>query len=477
MGKSALTRVGIAAFAATALAAAAVSTPATAKTIVLNMAGPDWGPTRFLQEKFNNTYKAKSGNDVKLVFDFIPWPNFYDRVAASLTSGEKKYQMVISDSQWIGTFIEGGHFLKLNQYIDTDPELQAIMADTHPAFVEAYSTYPHKSKNYYGFPQFPDTKMTWYRKDLFCHEDERRGFHDRYNTVLPCTYDEWAKADWKTWENIGKYFRRRKGEKLADSTVSEDFYGIAFQAGKGYDFSSMQINAFIWQHGGDIWDEASQPKAQALGVVNSPASVKGLQHYLDLLQYSPPVAKTGQMDIFVIQELIMQGKVAAIINWAGLAPPALDPKVSKVSDKLAFALPPGLRGKNGKISRWDNIGGQPFVLTTWNSDEVVKEALEVVKWWMSEEVQLDFARNGGESGLQSVMAKADYNSFRPWNRAHVELLKWQKDVWHVPEFFELLTQQQEEFDNAITGRKTAREALDAVAKFQQELLTEAGRIE
>ncbi|MBT7636701.1 MAG: extracellular solute-binding protein, partial [Rhodospirillaceae bacterium] len=232
-----------------------------------------------------------------------------------------------------------------------------------------------------------------------------------------------------------------------------------------------------WQHGGNIWDETNAPKGQAIGVVNSDASVKGFQHYIDLLKWSPPVAKTGQMGIFAIQELFMQGKVAAIINWAGLAPPALDPKTSKYADKTAFALTPGLRGKDGKISRWDNLGGQPFVLTTWNSEEVVKEALEVVKWWMSEEVQLDFAKNGGESGLMSVMARPDYNDIRPWNRAHVELLESQKDVWHVPEYFEMLTQSQEEFDKAITGQKTAKQAMDAIAQFQQELLTEAGRIQ
>ncbi|MBT4745519.1 MAG: hypothetical protein HOO20_20185 [Rhodospirillaceae bacterium] len=117
------------------------------------------------------------------------------------------------------------------------------------------------------------------------------------------------------------------------------------------------------------------------------------------------------------------------------------------------------------------------MLTTWNSEEVVKEALEVVKWWMSEEVQLDFAKNGGESGLMSVMARPDYNDIRPWNRAHVELLESQKDVWHVPEYFEMLTQSQEEFDKAITGQKTAKQAMDAIAQFQQELLTEAGRIQ
>ena len=36
------------------------------------------------------------------------------------------------------------------------------------------------------------------------------------------------------------------------------------------------------------------------------------------------------------------------------------------------------------------------------------------------------------------------------------MIDWQKDVWHIPEFFELLTQQQEEFDKAITGQISAQ---------------------
>jgi multiple sugar transport system substrate-binding protein len=75
---------------------------------------------------------------------------------------------------------------------------------------------------------------------------------------------------------------------LAGKPADDDFYGIAYQAGKGYDFSSMQINGFIWQEGGDIWDETKQPKGQAEGVVNSPKAVGALEHYLRLIQYMPP---------------------------------------------------------------------------------------------------------------------------------------------------------------------------------------------
>jgi multiple sugar transport system substrate-binding protein len=173
----------------------------------------------------------------------------------------------------------------------------------------------------------------------------------------------------------------------------------------------------------------------------------------------------------------MQGKVAAIIDWVGLGEPVLDPKTSKVSDKSAFGPAPGTKKPDGTIDRTGNIGGQPFVLTTWNSDEVNEAALEVVKWWLNPETQKKFVANGGQSGLRSVMADPEYDSLRPWNRAHKEMLDWQRDVWHIPEFFEILTQQQQEFDKAITGQQSAKEALDNVAEFQDEILRDAGRIE
>ena len=168
----------------------AFSGPLAAKEIVLNMAAPDWFPTRALQDLANKSYKSPSGNDVKVVLDFIPWGNYYERLAASLVSGEKKYQMAVSDSQWLGSFVEGGYFLKLNKYIDKDPALQAIIKDIHPNLQRAYATYPNGSSNIYGFPQMPDTMVAYYRKDLFCDDGEQAAFKTKYGYKLPCSYEE-----------------------------------------------------------------------------------------------------------------------------------------------------------------------------------------------------------------------------------------------------------------------------------------------
>ena len=101
---------------------------------------------------------------------------------------------------------------------------------------------------------------------------------------------------------------------------------------------------------------------------------------------------------------------------------------------------------------------------------MTKEAVDFCKWWLSKDTQLKFAQAGGQSAMRSVYTSADYNTFRPWNRAYALSLDWQKDVWHVPVFYDLLVEQQEEFSKAITGQKTGKEALDTIAAFQEKLL-------
>jgi multiple sugar transport system substrate-binding protein len=454
-----------------------ISEGVSAKEIVLNMAVPDWPPTHIMQDLANEKYKAASGNDVKLKADFIPWPSYYERLAASLTSGEKKYQMVVSDSQWLGAFVEGGYYQKINKYIDADPEWQKIFKDLNQNVVWAYSTYPYKSENYYGFPQMPDVLVVYYRKDLFCDPTEQKNYQAKYGKKLPCSGEEMDDVDWDQVKTFGEFFQRKKGDELAGKPADDDFYGIAYQAGKDYDSAIMQVDGFIWQYGGSTWDETKAPQGQAEGVVNSPEAIKALDHYLSLTKYMPPLAKTATMGIAEIDELFRSGKVAYMIEWVGFAESSLNPQISKVSDKVAFAQSPGLRGPDGKLIRWNNIGGQPFVLTTWNSDEVTQESLAFCKWWLSSEVQHEFAKRGGQSALKTVYDTPEYLTYRPWNRAWGPSLDWQKDVWHVPDFYELLVNSQEEYSKAITGSQDAKTTMDNIAAFEQKLLTESGMIE
>ena len=457
------------------LAAGLASGPASAEDVTLKMAVPDWPPTHIMKDLFDKTYKPKSGNKVTLDVDFIPWPDYYTRLNASLTSGEKKYNMAVSDSQWLGAFIEGGYYLKINKYVDADPDLQAVFKDLHPAVKASYSTYPYKSDNLYGFPQMPDLVINYYRKDVFCDPTEQKNFMEKYKYKLPCAPEEMDKITWSNYKDFGEFFHRKKGEMLMGKPLDDDFFGIEFQVGKGYDFFTTSVYEFLWQYGGDIWDETKQPNAHAVGVVNSPVAVESFERLLSFVKYMPPEGTTGNLDIFKTDELFRAGKVASNLEWIGFAESSINPATSKVADKLDFAQLPGHKTDKG-IVRWSVIGGQPFVLMTWNTDVQNKEALDFCKWWLSTGTQIAFAKAGGQSALKSVYTKPDYLTFRPWNRTWAESLDWQKDFWHIPEFFPMLTEQQEEYTKAITGQEDAKAALDDIANYQEKLLKKDGLI-
>ncbi len=378
---------------------------ASAEDVTLTMAVPDWPPTRIMKKFFDEQYKPKSGNTVKLDVDFIPWPDFYTRVNASLTSGEKKYNFIVSDSQWLGAFVEGGYFRKINDLIDADPEfMKTFNGSCIRPSLNAYSTYPYKSTtNYYGFPQFPDVLVTYAARTSSATR-EQKNFKAKYNKKLPCTGEEIDAMDWDDFENVGEFFQRKKGDMLAGKPADDDFYGIAYQAGKGYDFSSMQINGFIWQHGGDIWDETKAPDGQAEGVVNSPKAVEGAGAVSRACsKYMPPVAKTGTMDIFKSDELFREGKVAMNIDWIGLGEASLDPKTSKVSDKLVFGHGAGNHGSR----RQDDplVQHRRPALRADHLDDRRRRSRKpwsFVKWWLSPEIQHQFAAGGGQSAIKSV---------------------------------------------------------------------------
>jgi hypothetical protein len=79
-----------------------------------------------------------------------------------------------------------------------------------------------------------------------------------------------------------------------------------------------------------------------------------------------------------------------------------------------------------------------------------------------------------QSAIKSVYNDPKYIGYRPWNRTWAPGLEWQKDTWHIPEFFELLVEGQEQYDLAITGKQ---DTLDNIAAFQEKLLKEAGHIQ
>src|SRR5690349_23102012 len=95
-----------------------------------------WDPANALVE-LSKDFEAKSGNTMK--FEFVPWPNFADRMLNELNSGGKLCDLMIGDSQWIGGAAENGQYIKLNDFFDKEG---IKMDDFIPATVIGYAEWP-----------------------------------------------------------------------------------------------------------------------------------------------------------------------------------------------------------------------------------------------------------------------------------------------------------------------------------------------
>ena len=123
--------------AATAIAGALGSMASGALAEDLTLCWAAWDPANALVE-LSKEFEAQSGHTMN--FEFVPWPNFADRMLNELNSGGKLCDLLIGDSQWIGGGAENGHYVKLNDFFDRRRHQHGRLRI--PATVYAYSTWP-----------------------------------------------------------------------------------------------------------------------------------------------------------------------------------------------------------------------------------------------------------------------------------------------------------------------------------------------
>ena len=151
----------------TAISAACVAATLapTAHADDLTLCWAAWDPANALIE-LSKDFEGKSGHNMS--FEFVPWPNFADRMLNELNSGGKLCDLMIGDSQWIGLGAEAGHYIKLNDFFDAN---NISMGDFIPATVTGYSEWPKGTPNYWALPAFGDVVGWTYRKDWFNRAD------------------------------------------------------------------------------------------------------------------------------------------------------------------------------------------------------------------------------------------------------------------------------------------------------------------
>ena len=232
---------------------------AKAKSITLGWAA--WDPANALQE-LTKEFTAETGIDVN--FEFVPWPNFADRMLNELNNKGKTFDLLIGDSQWIGAGAVYGHYVKLNEFFDKEG---ISMNDFSPATVYAYSTWPKGSENYYALPAMGDALAWAYRKDWFDRPELRSEFKAKHG------YDLGVPANWNQLYDMCTFFQGREidGQKR---------YGAAINTERGSEGITMGVTAAMYAWGME-YENPNKPYDME-GYFNSPQAVEEVEFYRKL---------------------------------------------------------------------------------------------------------------------------------------------------------------------------------------------------
>lgn len=418
----------------------------TAKADDLTLCWAAWDPANALVE-LSKDFEKKSGH--KMSFEFVPWPNFADRMINELNSGGKLCDLLIGDSQWIGGGAENGHYVKLNKFFD---EEKISMDDFAPATVYAYSTWPKGTPNYYALPAMGDANGWFYRKDWFARPEIREAFKAKYGRELTEPKTQYELRD------IATFFQGRQidGKKV---------YGASIFTERGSEGITMGVTGALYPFGFKY--ENTPGKYDMEGAVNSAEAVKGLEFYKSLYDCCTPPGYTNAY-MGASLDAFKSGQVAMAMNWFAFFPGLYADK-NTGGDKIDFFVNPG------QNQQGSTLGGQGISVVSYSDKQAA--ALEYIKWFAQPNVQARWWGLGGYSAHNSVLNDPGFKASQPFAGDFLEAMANVQDFWQEPAYAELLLAMQKRMhDYVVTGKGTAKEALDLLIKDWTEVFEEEGKL-
>jgi multiple sugar transport system substrate-binding protein len=85
-----------------------------------------WLPSRLgvdMSPMFAAYAKEKYGYDVSFTFAEAPFSALFQKAASTLATRSQEYNIIISDSQWLGAFASPGWIVNISRLIEQHPEL------------------------------------------------------------------------------------------------------------------------------------------------------------------------------------------------------------------------------------------------------------------------------------------------------------------------------------------------------------------
>ena len=423
----------------------ALSSTQVVKSESITLGWAAWDPANALVE-LSKDFTAQTGIEVN--FEFVPWPNFADRMLNELNNKGKTFDLLIGDSQWIGGGATYGHYVKLNDFFDKEG---ISMNDFSDATVYAYSTWPKGSENYYALPAMGDALAWAYRKDWFERPELNSEFKAKHG------YDLGVPENWDQLYDMCTFFQGRE----IDGQVR---YGAAINTERGSEGITMGATAAMYAWGMQ-YENPSKPYDME-GYFNAPNVVEALEFYKKMYEDCAP---PGHSDAYMVANLdaYKSGQVAFQMNWYAFWP--------GVSKEDADGRETGFFANPSQKVSAATLGGQGISVVNYSDKKDL--ALQYIKWFAPPDVQQKWWDLGGYSCHKDVLGSPDFVNSAVYAQGFLDSMGIVKDFWQEPTFVELMLPMQEHVhDYVVNGKGSAKEALDKIIEEWVEVFEADGKL-
>jgi multiple sugar transport system substrate-binding protein len=412
---------------------------------VLTIHWAQWDPANYLQE-LSNIYAEETG--VKVTVEQTPWETFVQKYNVEMVAKSDAWDIIVGDSQDVGTMAIGKHYVDLTSWIKEKGVDKSFTA----ASMTAYAEYPKGSGIYYAVPVEGDALGWAYRKDLFEDSANKAAFKAKYGYELDIP------RDWMAMLDIAEFFH----------DPDNGFYGVGIYGDNGYDSLVMFAEQVIWSFGGDLGDSKTY---KVDGILNSQASVDGIEFYKQLFEYCPP----GFGDAFFIKsnDAFTAGIVPMVCNYFAFFPGLANEATNPYAKNTGYFPCPPQKGRDGKTRQYAALGGQGASVVTYSKKQDL--AMDWLDWFVKKDTQMTWAKLGGYTCHAEVLKSQEFLNATPYNKAFAVSLNIMKDFWAEPEYAALLeTFSKDVGGYVIRGEGTAKGALDKATASWTKIFKDAG---
>lgn len=422
---------------------------------------------------------------IRLTHDLVQEGDVIEKIQTQMQSDKNIYDGWVNDSDLIGTHFRYGKAQSLTELMESESgkKVTSPTLDLKDFIGLSFTTAP--DGKVYQLPDQQFANLYWFRADWFERADLKEKFKAKYG------YELGVPVNWSAYEDIAKFFSEDVKEIDGKRVYGHMDYGKK-DPSLGWRFTDAW---FSMAGGGDkglpnglpvdewgIRAENCHPVGSSItrgGDTNGPAAVFATQKYIDWLKaYAPPEA--AGMTFSESGPVPSQGNVAQQIFWytaftADMTKPGLPVMNADGTPKWRMApSPKGPYWKDGMKLGYQDVGSWTFLYSTPEKQRLA--AWLYAQFVTSKTVSLKKTIVGLTPIRESDINSKEMTALAPKLGGLVEFyrsparVQWSPTGTNVPDYPKLAQLWWSHVAEAVTGEKTAQQALDGLAKDQDAIL-------